>query len=247
MKNKIALVSGAGAGIGHAICKALADDGATIIAVARNENNLQQLQQQLNSDSHQFWPIDLSSPDGKEKLFFQLSVFGFPHIVVCNINIPSEKKRLINIKEENFSKGFTANIDHIITILEKTLQFQRSENFGRWIGVSSFAAGIGLPGQVVYNAQKAAMEALILNIATEEGKHGITANIVSPGFIQTPATETRIPKEMFDKLASYNVLRRAGKPEDVAAAIRFFASQDAAFITGVNLPVCGGAQLAWNF
>ncbi len=247
LNNKIALVSGAGVGIGHAICKTLADDGATIIAVARNENNLLQLQQQLNSDSHQFWPIDLSLQGGKEKLFSQLTAFSFPHIVVCNINIPSEKKRVINLKEENFSNGFTSNIDHIFTILEKTLQFQRSENFGRWIGVSSFAAGIGLPGQAVYNAQKAALSALMLNIATEEGKHGITANIVSPGFIQTPATETRIPKEMFDKLASFNVMKRAGKPEDVAAAIRFFASPDAAYITGVNLPVCGGAQLAWNF
>lgn len=247
LNNKIALVSGAGVGIGHAICKTLADDGATIIAVARNENNLLQLQQQLNSDSHQFWPIDLSLQGGKEKLFSQLTAFSFPHIVVCNINIPSEKKRVINLKEENFSNGFTSNIDHIFTILEKTLQFQRSENFGRWIGVSSFAAGIGLPGQAVYNAQKAALSALMLNIATEEGKHGITANIVSPDFIQTPATETRIPKEMFDKLASFNVMKRAGKPEDVAAAIRFFASPDAAYITGVNLPVCGGAQLAWNF
>jgi 3-oxoacyl-[acyl-carrier protein] reductase len=191
--------------------------------------------------------LDLSSPEGKDKLLAQLTAFGFPHIVVCNINIPSEKKRVINITEENFSKGFTANIDHLFTILEKTVQFQRSEKFGRWIAVSSFAAGIGLPGQAVYNAQKTTLGALTLNIATEEGKYGITANIVSPGFIQTPATETRIPKEMFDKLASFNVLKRAGKPEEVAAAICFLASPGAAYITGVNLPVCGGAQLAWNF
>lgn len=247
LNNKIALITGAGEGIGHAICKALSDDGATIIAVARSENNLEQLQQQLSSAKHQYWPIDLSTKDGKEKLLQQLEAFGFPHIVVCNINIPSDKKRLINTTEENFSNNFTANIDHLFTIMQKTLQFQRTENFGRWIGISSFAAQIGLPGQAIYNAQKAAMESLIKNIATEEGKYGITANIVSPGFIQTPATEKRLPKEMFDKLASYNVMKRAGRPEEIAAAVSFFASQNASYVTGINLPVCGGAQLAWNF
>jgi len=247
LNNKIALVTGAGEGIGHAICKALSNDGATIIAVARNENNLHQLQQQLSLRQHQYWAIDLTSKEGKQKLLQQLETFSLPHIVVCNINIPSEKKRLINTTEENFSNNFTANVDHLFTIMQKTLQFQREEKFGRWIGISSFAAHAGLPGQAVYNAQKSAMESLILNLATEEGKYGITANIVSPGFIQTPATEKRLPKEMFDKLASYNVMKRAGKPEEIAAAVSFFASQSASYITGINLPVCGGAQLAWHF
>lgn len=247
LHNKIALVTGAGVGIGHAICKALSDDGATIIAVARNENNLQELKQQLSNSTHQYWAVDLATKEGKEKLLSQLEGFGFPHIVVCNIHIPSEKKRLINTTEENFSSSFTANIDHLFPILQKTLQFQRAENFGRWIGVSSFAAQIGLPGQAIYNAQKSAMQSLLLNLATEEGKYGITANIVSPGFIQTPSTEKKIPKEMFDKLASYNVMKRAGKPEEVAGAVAYFASPNASFITGVNLPVNGGAQLAWNF
>ncbi|HEY2727017.1 MAG TPA: SDR family oxidoreductase [Parafilimonas sp.] len=247
LNNKIALVTGAGEGIGHAICKALHEDGATIIAVARNENSLQELQQQLPKVNHQYWSIDLATREGKEKLLSQLEAFGLPHIVVCNINISSEKKRLINTTEENFSNNFTANIEHLFTIMQKTLQFQRTENFGRWIGISSFAAQIGLPGQAIYNAQKAAMESLLLNLAVEEGKHGITANIVSPGFVQTPATEKKILKEMFDKLASFNVMKRAGKPEEIAAAVRFLASANASYITGVNLPVCGGAQLAWSF
>jgi 3-oxoacyl-[acyl-carrier protein] reductase len=247
LNNKIALITGAGEGIGHAICKALSDDGATIIAVARNENNLQQLQQQFASAQHQYWSIDLSTKEGREKLLQQVKAFSLPHIVVCNINIPSEKKRLINTTEKNFSKEFTGNIDHLFTIMQKTLQFQRAQKFGRWIGISSFAAQSGLPGQVVYNAQKSAMESLLLNLAAEEGKYGITANIVSPGFIQTPATEKRLPKEMFDKLASYNVMKRAGNTKEVAAAVSFFASVNASYITGVNLPVCGGAQLAWQF
>jgi len=242
-----ALITGAGPGIGHAVCKMLADAGANIIAVARNKDNLQQLRQMIGGDKHQYWQIDLSGKEGQNNLLRQLEDFGFPHIIVCNLHIPSEKKRLINTTTEDIATKFTGNIDHLFTIMQKTLQFQRTENFGRWIGISSFAAHTGLPGQAIYNAQKAAMESLFLNLATEEGKYGITANIVAPGFIRTPSTEQKIPAEMFDKLASFNVMKRAGKPEEVAAAVKFLASPHASYITGISLPVCGGAQLAWQF
>jgi len=247
LNNKIALITGAGAGIGHAVCKYLAHEGATIIAVARDRDKLQQLQQELSDGAHQYWSIDLANKEGQDQLLQQLSDFGLPHIVVSNLHIASEKKRLINTTTENFSKDFTVNIDHLFAIMQKTLQFQRAENFGRWIGISSFAAHTGLPGQAIYNAQKSAMESLFLNLAVEEGKYGITANIISPGFVQTPSTEQKIPKEIFDKIAGYNVMRRAGKPEEIAAAVSFLASANASYITGVNLPVCGGAQLAWHF
>lgn len=247
LKNKTALITGAGAGIGHAICKTLNNEGANIVAVARNENNLQQLKQELSNNSNQYWALDLGNKEGQTELLKKLEGFGFPHIVVCNIHIRSEKKRLINTLTEDFSKEFTVNINHLFAILEKTLQFQRLENFGRWIGISSFAAHTGLPGQSLYNAQKAAMEALFLNLAAEEGKHGITANTIAPGFIETPSTKKNIPAEMFAKLSAMNITKRAGKPEEIAAAVSFLASPGASFITGINLPVTGGAHLAWNF
>lgn len=247
LTNKIALITGAGAGIGHAICKDLVSRGATIIAVARNENNLQKLKATLPEGNHQFWPIDLSTHQGHNDLLLQLQQFSFPHIVVINLHIPSHKRKLINTDKIAFSENLTGNIDHLFTIMPGTLQFQRTEKFGRWIGLSSFAAQIGIPGQAIYNAQKSAMESILLTLATEEGKYGITSNIVAPGFIQTPSVEERIPKEMMEMVASCNIMKRAGTPEEVAAAVGFFASPDSSYITGITLPVCGGAQLAWNF
>jgi acetoacetyl-CoA reductase len=91
------------------------------------------------------------------------------------------------------------------------------------------------------------MESLFLNLAVEEGKYGVTANLVAPGFILTPSIEKALPKEVIEKVSVSNIMKRAGKPEEVAAAVNFFASPVAAYITGVTLPVCGGAQLAWNF
>jgi len=246
LANKTALITGAGLGIGHAICKMLAAEGAAIMAVARNTEHLQQLYEALPGGKHQCWAIDLSTDTGQQQLLQNLQQHGFPHIIVNNLNIPGEKKRLINISRDDFSKNFTINVDHLFVIMEKTLQFQRKEKFGRWIGMSSLSAQGGIPGQSIYGAQKSAMEALFLNIAVEEGKYGITSNLVAPGFINTPSV-AKFPKAVTDMLSSANVVKRAGTPEEVAAAVSFFASPSASYITGVVLPVCGGAQLAWYF
>jgi len=247
LTNKTALVAGAGIGIGHAICKILSEAGATVIAVARNTEHLQQLKEKLQPGNHQYWSIDLSTNEGQQELLNKLEQFSFPHIVINNLHIPAEKKRLINASKDYFSKNFTANIDHLFVIMEKTLQFQRTEKFGRWIGISSMTAHSGVPGQSVYSAQKAAMESVFINLAVEEGKYGITSNLVAPGFIETPSVLSRIPKAVTDMLSTGNVMKRAGTSEEVAAAVAFFASPQASYITGITLPVSGGAELAWYF
>ena len=247
LSGKTALITGAGPGIGHAICKMLAEQGASIIAVARNKDNLGQLEKELADSKHKFWSLDLSDEIGQQQLLTNLEEYGYAHIVVNNLNIPGEKKRLINTSKTDFSKNFTVNIDHLFVIMEKTLQFQRSEKFGRWIGISSLTAQGGIPGQGIYGAQKSAMEAMFINLAGEEGKYGITSNLVAPGFIETPSVEARVSKAVIGMLSTANVLKRAGKPEEVAAAVSFFASPSSSFITGVILPVCGGARLAWYF
>ncbi len=246
LDNKIALVTGAGVGIGHEICKALNNSGALVIAVARNTENLNLLKPSLSNKNHQFWSIDISKEEGQNQLLEKLEKFGFPHIVVNNLHIPREKKRLINTSKEYFSKDFTENIDHLFVVMEKTLQFQRKEGFGRWIGISSYAATIGVPGQVIYNSQKSVMESVFKSIAVEEGKYGITSNLIAPGFVLTPSTENRISKEIIEKLSSNNIMKRAGTAEEIAASVDFLASPMAGFITGITLPVCGGAQLAWG-
>ncbi len=246
LQNKTALILGAGAGIGHATCSAMAEAGATIIAVASNEDNLKQLRQNLAGSHHQFWCTNLAKENAGEELTAKLDHFGYPHIVVINFQLPAEKKRVINTTNQSLESKITENIKPVLAILEKTILFQRGEGFGRWIGISSFSAHTGIGGQSLYNMQKAALESLMRNTAVEEGKYGITANSIAPGFIETPSVIKKYPDELRAKLGLANVVRRAGKPEEVAAAIVFLASPLAAYITGITLPVCGGAQLAWN-
>ena len=243
---KTALVLGAGAGIGHAICHAFAEAGTTVIAVASNEENLLHLQQTLPGDNHRFWCLNLVAAEGQNELVNKLAQWGYPHIVAINLQVPAAKQRVINATKESFADHIIQNMEAVFAIIEKTLLFQRSEHFGRWIGISSLSMHLGIAGQALYNTQKATLESFMRNIAVEEGKHGITANSIAPGFIETPGVIRRYPEEVRTRLSLMNVMKRAGKAEEVAAAVCFLASPLAAYITGITLPVCGGAQLSWN-
>lgn len=247
LENKNVLVTGAGPGIGHAICKLLAESGANIIAVARNQNHLEQLLAGLQGSNHQGWSIDLSVKDGQDDLFNRLNAHGFPPIVINNLHIPSEKAKLVHTSPQAITEDLSINMDHLFRIMEPTIRKQRREKFGRWIGISSMSAHSGIPGNAKYNMQKTLMESVFMNLATEEGKYGITANIVAPGFILTPRIQQTFSNERIEKMASENILKRAGTAEEVAAAVNFLASPSASYITGIVLPVCGGAQLAWSF
>lgn len=242
-----ALVTGAGAGIGHAVCKALAVAGASVIAVARNKDRLGQLEQAMPAGGHGYWSMDLATPEGRKELLSALRKGDMPVVVVNNLHVPSPKARTRNLAEDDFATGFTVNLDHVFTLLDPVLAAQHARGYGRWIGITSKAAWSGMPGQARYNAQKAAMEAVWRTIAVEEGRKGVTANCVAAGFIHTPSVTERIPEEVRLKLAGSNAVGRAGTPEEVASAVRFLASPAASFITGEVLAVDGGASLAWSF
>ncbi|MBS1729333.1 MAG: SDR family oxidoreductase [Bacteroidetes bacterium] len=247
LTGKKALITGAGAGIGHAIAKSLLSYGADVMAVSRTAEKLERLQNEVKNNQLTCWPIDVSGKEGQDQLWEKLMNTGFPHIVIHNLNVHTPKKRLINFSAKEIAENFTINMDHLFKIMEQTILFQRSEKFGRWIGISSEAAHISIPGQSLYAAQKSMMESFFMNLAVEEGKYGITSNIVCPGFIETPSVKERVPKEIFEKLSSANVLKRAGKPEEVAAAVSFLSQPSSSFITGVILPVSGGAHLGWHY
>ncbi|MFZ1799066.1 MAG: SDR family oxidoreductase [Chitinophagaceae bacterium] len=247
LAGKKVLITGAGQGIGHAIAKSLLENSAHVIAVSRNEQKLDLLKNSVQSSNFECWPFDLSKEEGQHLLVEKLNETGYPHIVINSLNVHTPKKRLINFSKKELSENFTINMDHIFLIMEKTVQFQRAEKYGRWIGISSIAAHMSMPGQSLYAAQKLMMESFFMNLAVEEGKYGITSNIVCPGFIQTPSVVERMTDEMLEKLSAANVLKRAGTPEEVAAAVTFFAMPASSYITGVVLPVSGGTNLAWHY
>ena len=247
LKNKKVLILGVGKGIGKAIAIELSRMGAIILGVAKSNTGFKEVRNELSKNEHQLWEIDLSTNAGHSLLEKKIEENGYPHIVIANLFIRRKKEKLIDCANNIPEINFTENINCLLKIMDKIILFQRKEKFGRWIGISSFASEIGVPGQALYNAQKSAMLSFFKTLAVEEAKNYITANIISPGFIETPGTIDHIETNVYNKISKMNLLGRAGKPEEVAYVAGFLASQRASYITGVDIPVCGGANLAWQF
>ncbi len=244
---KYALVTGAGNGIGKAICLHLEKKGYYIIAVSRNENHLEEIRSSLVNKEHLFFSADLITKNGTKGLLEFLQKNAMPHVVINNLRTPSERKKLIGLSSSIVDINIKENIDHLLVIMKPVIEFQREQKFGRWVGVGSMSNYFGVPGMAIYNMQKSILEQLMRTLATEEGKHGITANIVLPGLISTPSVLENYSTEEFNLRSNQNVLQRIGTPDEVAAAVAFLASEEASYITGITLPVNGGNHLAWHF
>ncbi len=246
-EKRYALITGAGNGIGKAICLHLEKKGFRIIAVSRNEKHLEEIQNALIEKEHLFLLTDLVTKTGCENLLAFLQKNEMPHVVINNLRTFSDRKKLIGLSTSLFEFNIKENIDHLLIIMKAVLEFQRTQKFGRWIGIGSMSNYLGVPGMAVYNMQKSILEQLMQTLATEEGKYGITANMVIPGLILTPEVKDKYTEDEFQLRSRQNVLQRIGKPEEVAAAVAFLADEEASYITGINLPVNGGNHLGWQF
>jgi 3-oxoacyl-[acyl-carrier protein] reductase len=245
IRGKIALVAGASRGIGRAVSLSLAAKGCQILAVARTESDLQRLWTELPGDGHHVVTCDLTTTDGIDILYQHCKEKGFPDIVIANFNFrfPLEKlgSRSLSIQGDDLIK----NIDYLTKIIPETIEHQKRNLFGRWIGIGSVVSKMGGPGQFRYSASKQILGSMMKTIAVEYGYCNITANMVLPGFIDTVATRENYAPEVFNHLASMNLMKRAGSAEEVAHAVAFLADPLASYITGTEIPVCGGYDLSW--
>lgn len=252
LKGKTALVAGASRGIGRAVSILLAAKGSQIIAVARGEEDLNKLRSLLPGEGHRFISVDLSDAAGIERLYQHCQDYSFPDIVVANFNFrtPPEKIGFL-LQKADLSSAFVPvddlvkNINYLAKILPETIDHQKQNSFGRWIGIGSIVSKMGGPGQFLYTASKQLLGSMMKTIAVEYGDRNITANMVLPGFIDTDATRKNYSPEHFNRLASMNLVKRAGSADEIAHAVAFLADPLASYITGIELPVCGGYDLSW--
>lgn len=246
LSGRRALVTGASRGIGRACAVALARLGARIFCVARTEASLSDVLMNLPGTGHGQAALDLGADTSGAALREALANWGWPHVVVAALHVRQPYHRLARGRVGEIAQSHNENFAHLEAILPDCLEFQRGENFGRWIYISSTVAGTGGPGQALYSSVKAAGEALFRTLALEEGAHDITANTIRAGLIRTPGTE-RLPDATFARIAGANAKGRAGSAAEVAHAVAFLASPGASYITGTTLNVAGGHDLAWSF
>jgi 3-oxoacyl-[acyl-carrier protein] reductase len=236
MTSRTALVTGASRGIGLACAKALAAAGARVILAARDVAKLEAASAEIPGSS---WVrIDMASQDSIKEAFAKA---GKVDILVNNAAITKDGLAL-RMKKEDWDTVLATNLTGAFLAVQQVLHGMMKERWGRIINISSVVGEAGNPGQANYVASKAGLIGLTKSLAQEMGSRNITVNAVAPGFIDTDMT-ARLSQELKDSLLGHIPLKRFGRVEDVAAAVKFLASEEAGYITGHVLNVNGGMYM----
>ncbi|MBC8012583.1 MAG: 3-oxoacyl-[acyl-carrier-protein] reductase [Methyloceanibacter sp.] len=238
LTGKGALVTGATGGIGGAIAKALHAQGANVAISGTKAERLEALASELGSRVFVL-PCDLRDrpavaqlPETAEKTLGQVD------ILVNNAGITHDNL-FMRMKDEEWDDVIAVNLTSVFVLTRGMLRYMMRRRYGRIDNNASISGVLGNPGQGNYAASKAGLVGMTKSLAREVSSRGITANCIAPGFIKTPMTDALTPKQV-EGIAAAIPAQTFGKPEDVAAAVAFLASNEAAYITGETMHVNGG-------
>ncbi|SMO46489.1 3-oxoacyl-[acyl-carrier-protein] reductase [Melghirimyces algeriensis] len=242
LAGKVALVTGGSRGIGRAISVSLAESGANVaVLYGGNREAAEETAEQIQKAGSQAVIIqaDVSKADEVNAAVKQvLETFGRIDILVNNAGITRDNL-VLRMKEEDWNRVMDTNLKGVFLVTKAVTRPMMKQRFGRIINISSVVGIAGNPGQANYVAAKAGVIGLTKTMSKELASRGITVNAVAPGFIETDMT-AKMGEDVRGEMLRQIPLARFGKPEDVAQAVRFLASDGAEYITGQTLNVDGG-------
>ena len=242
LTGKIALVTGASRGIGHAIAMELAARGATVIGTATSEAGAEHITKDLaavRADAGKGIVLNVADADRSREVIDEIQKeYGAIHILINNAGITQDQLAM-RMKDEDWDKVIDVNLTAVARLSRGVLRGMMKAKEGRIINITSVVGSIGNAGQMNYAASKAGVESMSRALAREVGSRNITVNCIAPGFIDTDMTKS-LPEEVVTGMLKQIPLARFGNPEDVAAAAAFLASPKAAYITGTVVHVNGG-------
>ena len=242
LDGKAALVTGASGGLGDSIARTLHAQGATVALSGTRVAALESLAAQLGERAH-VCPADLRDPAAAEALVTAAEAACGPlHILVNNAGLTRDGLTL-RMKDADWNLVLDVDLSAPFRLARAALRGMLRRRAGRIIGIGSVVGGTGNPGQANYAAAKAGLVGMTKALAQEVGSRGITVNVVAPGFIETAMTDV-LPAEQKARLTAAIPLGRMGRPGDVAAAVAYLASDEAAWVTGATLNVNGGMAMA---
>jgi len=241
-ENQVAVVTGAGRGIGHAIAVRLAEEGARVASVSRSENNAQRTADEINatrSEAACAYAVDVADHSAvQETARKSFADFGRVDILVNNAGVTRDGLSM-RLSVEDWDTVLDTNLKGAFSFIQAVVRPMIKQRSGRIINISSIAGLMGNPGQANYAASKAGLIGLTKTLARELASRGITVNAVAPGFIVTDMTEV-LPDEVKKSVLGNIPLGKFGEAADIAAAVAFLASPEAKYITGQTLTVDGG-------
>jgi len=240
LTGKTALVTGATGGIGGSIARTLHKQGATVAISGRQTDRLEKLAAELGEGAH-ICPCDLASKAQVVKLIDEaIAKLGRLDILVNNAGLTKDNLFMV-MKDDQWDDVIAVNLTSTFVLMRAaTRAMMRSRTgYGRIVNISSISGVIGNPGQGNYAASKAGMIGMSKSLAREVASRGITVNCIAPGFISTPMTDALNEKQT-TAIRDAIPAQKFGTPDDIAAAVVFLASPEAAYMTGQTLHVNGG-------
>jgi 3-oxoacyl-[acyl-carrier protein] reductase len=245
-ENQIAIVTGAGRGIGEAIAKRLAEGGAKIACVSRSEANSAKVADAINAahpGAAKPYAVDVADKKAVEAAAAQIFAdFGKVDILVNNAGITRDGLAM-RMSEEDWDAVLNTNLKGAFNFIQAVMRPMIKQRSGRIVNIASVAGLMGNAGQANYAASKAGLIGLTKTLARELAGRGITVNAVAPGFIKTDMTDV-LNDNIKNAVVGQIPLGRFGEPTDIAAAVAYLASADASYITGQTLTVDGGMVMA---
>ncbi|HEY5363742.1 MAG TPA: 3-oxoacyl-[acyl-carrier-protein] reductase [Aestuariivirga sp.] len=238
LAGKTALITGASGGIGAAIAKALHDAGATIAISGTRLEVLEKVKAEVGERVH-ILPCNLAKPEEVEKLIPSAeAALGSLDILINNAGITKDGLAM-RMKDEDWQSVIDVNLTSNFRLSRAAMRSMMKKRWGRIINITSIVGVTGNPGQVNYVASKAGLIGMTKSLAQELASRNVTVNCVAPGFIATPMTDALNEKQK-EAILGRIPAGRMGAPADIAAAVVYLASDEAAYVTGQTLHVNGG-------
>jgi 3-oxoacyl-[acyl-carrier protein] reductase len=240
LDGRVAIVTGASRGIGRAIAKRLASQGAHVVATARAENARAVVDEIVAAGGRaESLSLDVTEPGSADStVAATIEKFGRIDVLVNNAGITRDQL-MLRMKRDDWEAVIATNLTAAFTLTQAVLKPMIRQRAGRIICISSVVGQSGNAGQANYAASKAGIIGFAKSVALEVASRGITVNVVAPGMIETDMTRA-IAERAREEWESRIPLKRLGTPDDIASAVCFLASDEASYITGQVLAVNGG-------
>ena len=242
LNGEIALVTGATRGIGAAIAARLAQDGARVIGTATTADGAARISENLAAHGGRGAVLDVTKPESIEAVLEDIEAKEGAVGILCNNAGITRDTLLLRMKQEDWDAVLDTNLASVFRMSKAVLRGMMKARKGRIVSITSVVGLTGNPGQANYAAAKAGIIGFSKSLAREVGSRGITVNSIAPGFIDTDMTKG-LGEAQRTALNAQIALGRLGQPADIAAAVAFLCSPDAAYITGETLHVNGGMYM----